>query len=74
MMSFQGFENLQDYFLVFYNLNPHSFSDPDQLAGGAHIDVAIDAPGEFRKQGSTSTGTHGDSAASPGQHDVHHLS
>ena len=50
-------------------MNPHSFSDLDQLAGGAQID----APGQIRKQGSTLTGTHGDSAASTGQHDDHHL-
>ena len=51
---------------------PHSFSDPNQLAGGAHVDVAINAPGQFRGQGSTSTWTHGEGVASPGQHDAHH--
>ena len=72
-MGFQGFEDLQDFFLGFYSLNPHSFSDLDQLARGAHIGVAINAPGQIRRMESTSTGTHGDSAASPGQHDNHHL-
>ena len=72
-MGFQGFEDLQDFFLGFYSLNPHSFSDLDQLAGGAHIDVAINAPGQIRRMGSTSTGTHGDGVASPGHHDDHHL-
>ena len=49
---------------------PHSFSVLIQLAGGAHIDVDINAPGQFRGQGSSSTWTHGDGAASPGQHDA----
>ena len=65
MMGFQGFEDLQDFFLGFYSLNPHSFSDLDQLAGGAHIDAVINAPGQIRSLGSTSTGTHRDSVALP---------